>query len=92
MFKKVNVPVLGIVENMSYFICDSCGKRHEIFSSGSIKKEAIKFDTPFLGELPIDKNLRINSDTGKPACIVEPEGEIAKKYLSIAKKINGNFN
>jgi len=88
MFKKVNVPVLGIVENMSYFLCNKCGERHEIFSSGSIKNEAIKFDTPFLGELPIDKNLRINSDIGKPICISDPEGEIAKIYLSIAKKIN----
>ena len=92
MFKKVNVPVLGLVENMSYFICDSCGARHEIFASGGVKKEAIKTDTPFLGELPIDKNLRINSDTGQPVCIAEPEGEIAKTYLSIAKKIHQNSN
>ena len=92
MFKKVNVPVLGLVENMSYFICDSCGARHEIFASGGVKKEAIKTDTPFLGELPIDKNLRINSDTGQPVCIAEPEGEIAKIYSSIANKIHQNSN
>ena len=92
MFKKVNVPVLGLVENMSYFICDSCGARHEIFASGGVKKEAIKSDTPFLGELPIDKNLRINSDTGQPVCIAEPEGEIAKIYSSIANKIHQNSN
>ena len=88
MFKKVDVPVLGIVENMSYFICESCGERHEIFSSGSVKNEAIKFETPFLGELPIDKNLRIYSDAGKPICISEPEGQISKKYLSMAKQIH----
>ncbi len=88
MFKKVDVPVLGIVENMSYFICESCGERHEIFSSGSVKNEAIKFETPFLGELPIDKNLRIYSDTGKPICISEPEGQISKIYLSMAKRIH----
>ena len=92
MFKKVNVPVLGLVENMSYFICDSCGERHEIFSSGSVKNEAVKFETPFLGEIPIDKKLRINSDTGKPVCISNPEGKIAKIYLSIAKKIHQNSN
>jgi len=91
MFNKVHVDVLGIVENMSYFICDSCEKRHEIFSSGSVKKEAIKFEISYLGELPIDKNLRINSDNGQPACIAEPDGEIAKKYLSIAKKIHQEF-
>ena len=87
MFKKVNVPVIGIVENMSYFICDSCNTRHEIFSSGGAKKEAINSETPFLGELPIDKNLRIQSDEGKPACISNPDGEIAKIYLSIAKLV-----
>ena len=88
MFKRVNVPVLGVVENMSYFICDSCGTRHEIFSSGSVKNEAIKFDTPFLGALPIDKNLRIHSDIGKPICIFYPDEEISKIYSSIAKKIH----
>ena len=92
MFKKVDVPVLGIVENMSYFICDSCGTRHEIFSNGGVKKEAIKHNIPFLGELPIDKNLRINSDAGQPVCISYSKGEIAKKYLSIANAINNNKN
>ena len=92
MFKKVNVPVLGLVENMSYFICNNCGERHEIFSSGNVKKEAVKFETPFLGELPIDINLRINSDTGKPICFTSPDGEISKIYLSIAKKIHQNSN
>ena len=90
MFKKVNVPILGLVENMSYFICDSCGARHEIFSSGTVKEEAKKFETPFLGELPIDKKLRINSDTGQPICITEPDSEISNIYLSIANKIHQN--
>ena len=92
MFKKVNVPVLGIVENMSYFICDACGQRHEIFSSGSVKNEALKFETPFLGEIPIDINLRINSDEGKPICISDPEGKISKIFLNIAKEIHRNYN
>ena len=87
MFKKVNVPILGIVENMSYFICDSCKKKHEIFSTGGVKKEAEKFNIPFLGELPIDKNLRIQSDEGQPVCINNPDSEIAKIYISIAKSI-----
>lgn len=92
MFKKVDVPVLGIVENMSHFICDACGTRHDIFSSGGVKKEAIKYNIPFLGELPIDKNLRINSDIGQPVCISDSKGEIAKKYLSIANAIHKNQN
>ena len=90
MFRKVEVPILGIVENMSYFICEKCNTRHEIFSTGGVKDEATKFDIPFLGEIPIEKNLRINSDKGKPVCISNPESNIAKKYLSIAEKIINN--
>jgi len=92
MFKKVNVPVLGIVENMSYFICSKCNERHEIFSSGGAKKEAEKFETPFLGELPLDKNLRIYSDEGRPICVSDPESSIAATYLAIAKKVHGNLH
>ena len=88
MFKRVDVPVLGIVENMSYFICSNCDERHEIFSYGGAKKEAEKFETNFLGELPIDKNLRIHSDEGEPVCISEPESDMAKKYIKIAKNLN----
>ena len=92
MFNKVNVPVLGIVENMSYFICDSCNQRHEIFSNGSVKKEAEKFKIDFLGEIPINKNLRILSDEGRPACIADPSGDIANIYSSIATKIHQKIN
>ena len=87
MFKRVNVPVIGLVENMSYFICDNCDEKHYIFSHEGAKKEAEKFQIPFLGSLPIDKELRIQSDEGRPACIDKPEGNIAKKYLEIAKSI-----
>jgi len=88
MFKRVDVPVLGVVENMSYFICSNCSERHEIFSYGGAKKEAEKFETNFLGELPIDKNLRIHSDEGEPVCISEPESDIAKMYIKIAENLN----
>ena len=87
MFKKVNVPILGLVENMSYFICDKCNEKHFIFSNNGAKKEAEKFQIPFLGSLPIDKELRIQSDEGRPAPIDKPEGNIAKLYLEIAKSI-----
>ena len=87
MFKKVNVPILGLVENMSYFICDNCNEKHFIFSNNGAKKEAEKFQIPFLGSLPIDKDLRIQSDEGRPACIDKPNGDIAKQYLEIAKSI-----
>ena len=87
MFKKVNVPILGLVENMSYFICDNCNEKHFIFSNNGAKKEAKKFQIPFLGSLPIDKELRIQSDEGRPACIDKPDSDIAKQYLEIAKSI-----
>ena len=87
MFKRVNVPILGLVENMSYFICDKCNEKHFIFSNDGAKKEAEKFQIPFLGSLPISKGLRIQSDEGRPACIDDPEGEISKKYIEIAKNI-----
>ena len=88
MFNRVQVPVLGIVENMSYFMCTNCDERHEIFSNGGARKEAEKFQTVFLGELPIDKNLRIHSDEGRPVCISEPDSNISKLYLGMAKKVN----
>ena len=87
MFNKVNVPVLGIVENMSYFICNNCKQKHEIFSNGGAKKESEKFNIPFLGEIPIDIDLRIKSDEGKPFCISEIKNDISEIYISIAKKI-----
>ena len=87
MFKRVNVPLMGLVENMSYFICDNCNEKHFIFSNDGAKKEAEKFQIPFLGSLPIDKELRIQSDEGRPACIDKPDGDIAKKYLEIADSI-----
>ena len=88
MFNRVEVPVIGIVENMSYFVCDNCNERHEIFSNGGAKKEAEKFQTNYLGELPLDINLRIQSDEGRPICISYPESSMAKKYLEIADKVN----
>ena len=87
MFRRVEVPVLGMVENMSYFVCSNCDQRHEIFSYGGARKDAEKFKTNFLGELPLDKNLRIFSDEGKPICISEPKSDISKLYLKIAKSL-----
>ena len=72
---------------MSYFICDNCNQKHFIFSNDGAKKEAEKFQIPFLGSLPISKDLRIQSDEGRPSCIDDPDGEIAKIYIEIAKSI-----
>ena len=92
MFKKVNVDILGIVENMSYFICDNCNQKHYIFSKDGVKKEAEESKIPFLGEIPIDTNLRIQSDNGIPALIDNPDGEISKIFLSIAKNLKESLH
>ena len=87
MFKKVNVPILGIIENMSYFLCTTCDTKHPIFGNGGAKIEAEKLGVPFLGEVPLDPTLRITSDEGNPIIIKEPEHIISKVYMEIASKI-----
>ena len=87
MFKKVNVPILGILENMSYFICDQCGKRHEIFGHGGARLEAENLGVPFLGEVPLDMELRLRSDAGEPVVASVPDGVHATTYKAIAEKI-----
>ena len=87
MFKKVNVPVLGIIENMSYFICTKCGERHEIFGHGGARAEATRLGVPFLGEVPLDLQIRERSDSGEPIVATEPESPHTKNYRAIAEKI-----
>lgn len=87
MFQRVNVPVVGIIENMSYFICPNCGHRDDIFDHGGGKKASEKFNVPFLGEIPINTRIRISGDTGKPVPISYPETEEAKIIREIAKKL-----
>ena len=87
MFKKVNVPILGIIENMSYFLCSNCGTKHPIFGNGGAKMEAEKLGIPFLNEIPLDTILRTTSDEGKPILEQEPTHIISKKYLEIGSKI-----
>ncbi len=87
MFKKVNVPILGIIENMSYFECYNCNTRHEIFGNGGAKAEADKLGVTFLDAIPLDISLRSTSDEGNPIVHKEPNSDIAKKYLEIGSKI-----
>ena len=87
MFRKVNVPVLGIVENMSYFIAPDTGKRYDIFGHGGARLEAERIGAPFLGEVPLDMALRENSDNGTPLTATEPDGPHAKIYRDIASKV-----
>jgi len=84
MFKKVNVPVLGIVENMSTFICPHCGERSDIFGHGGAKEEAAKLGVPFLGEVPLTMAVRETSDAGKPLVATDPSSPAAEAYRVIA--------
>ncbi len=87
MFKRVNVPILGIVENMSYFICPNCDTRHEIFGHGGARQEAERMGVPFLGEIPLDPDLRERSDSGRPIVATEPDSPHAKAYRQMAETI-----
>ena len=87
MFVKVNVPVLGLIENMSYFICDQCGKRHEIFGHGGARAEAQKLGLPFLGEIPLDPELRQRSDAGEPIVATVPDSAHTQTYRAIARTL-----
>ncbi|OHV85531.1 Mrp/NBP35 family ATP-binding protein [Ensifer sp. LCM 4579] len=86
MFRKVEVPVLGIVENMSYFIAPDTGKRYDIFGHGGARREAERIGVPFLGEVPLTMGIRETSDAGTPLVASEPDGEVARIYRDIAAK------
>lgn len=87
MFRKVNVPIMGIVENMSYFICPHCGDRTDIFSTGGAKKECKNLETDLLGEIPIDLEIRSGGDDGIPVVQANPEGAQSKAFMDIAENI-----
>ncbi|MBW7969548.1 Mrp/NBP35 family ATP-binding protein [Bradyrhizobium sp. BR 10289] len=87
MFKKVNVPVLGIVENMSYFQCPHCGTKSDIFGHGGARHEAEKLAVPFLGEIPLHMAIRASSDAGSPVVDSEPDGPHAAIYRAIAGQV-----
>ena len=87
MFKKVDVPVLGIVENMSYFLCPHCGGRSEIFSHGGAREEARRLGAEFLGEVPLDLEIRQTSDGGRPITVSDPENPHAVVFRQMAARI-----
>ena len=87
MFRKVNVPVLGIIENMSYFQCPHCGTQSDIFGHGGARHEAERLGVPFLGEIPLHMTIRTTSDAGTPVVESEPDGPHAAIYRAIAAKV-----
>jgi ATP-binding protein involved in chromosome partitioning len=87
MFRRVDVPVLGIVENMSYFACPQCGARSDIFGHGGARREAERMGVPFLGEVPLDMTIRETSDSGRPVVATDPDGPHARAYRAIAERV-----
>ncbi|MEK6762070.1 MAG: Mrp/NBP35 family ATP-binding protein [Nitrospirota bacterium] len=87
MFKKVNVPLLGIVENMSYFLCGHCGERTEIFSHGGGERAAATLGVPFLGRVPIDPAIRDGGDSGTPIVMADPASPQSAAFRDIAQRI-----
>jgi ATP-binding protein involved in chromosome partitioning len=87
MFRKVDVPVLGLIENMSTFICPHCGGRSDIFGHGGAKADAERLGVPFLGEVPLTLAVRETSDAGKPVVVSAPESDVAETYRAIGAKV-----
>ncbi len=87
MFEKVGIPILGIVENMSTYICPSCGHTEHIFGSGGGEKMCKDYQVPFLGSLPLNLSIREQSDAGRPPVVAEPDSAISASYKAIARKV-----
>ena len=87
MFEKLNVPIIGVVENMSHFICHGCNEKHYIFGNGGAKKISDQFSIPFLGEIPLNSGIMSGSDIGKPIMITDPDSPSANAFRTSAKNI-----
>jgi ATP-binding protein involved in chromosome partitioning len=87
MFERVRVPVLGLVENMSVFCCPNCGHRSEIFGHGGARLESARLGAPFLGEVPLLLDIRSSADAGTPIVAAAPDGEAARAYSEIARRL-----
>jgi ATP-binding protein involved in chromosome partitioning len=92
MFRQIQIPILGIIENMSYFIAPDTGKRYEIFGHGGAKEAAEQLQINFLGQIPLQSNIREGGDKGLPITISDPQGEIAQAFCQIAQKVAANLS
>lgn len=86
MFEKVEIPVLGVVENMSTHICSNCGHEEHIFGAGGGQTMAAEYGTEFLGDVPLDRQIREGADGGRPSVVSDPDGAVTQKYKAIARK------
>jgi len=91
MFQKVNVPLLGIIENMSFFVCGHCGERTEIFSFAGGERAAQKFEIPFLGRIPLDPAIREGGDAGTPIVVAKPDSPLAKAFSQVATTLRDHI-
>lgn len=87
MFKRLEVPVLGVVENMSYFVCPHCGEHTDIFDHGGAKRMAEKMGVPFLGEVPLDPKIRLGGDTGLPVTVTEPDSPLGLAFKNVSQQV-----
>ncbi|WP_186420429.1 Mrp/NBP35 family ATP-binding protein [Bosea sp. CS1GBMeth4] len=92
MFRRVEVPILGIVENMSYFVCPACGHRSDIFAHGGARHEAERLGVPFLGEIPLAMPIRETSDGGRPIVASDPDSAHAKAYVALARQVKAGLS
>ncbi|MCX7945943.1 MAG: iron-sulfur cluster carrier protein ApbC [Hydrogenophilus sp.] len=87
MFEKVQVPVLGVVENMSWFVCPQCGHGEPLFGEGGGERLCREYGVPFLGALPLERTIREQTDGGRPTVVADPEGKIAERYRAVARQV-----
>lgn len=91
LFKKLDVPIFGVIENMSYYICEKCGHRADIFGHAGAEKTAKQYGVDFLGAIPLHYDIRVNADSGTPIVLSAPDSEHTKVYMDISSKIAEKF-
>jgi ATP-binding protein involved in chromosome partitioning len=92
MFRKVEIPVLGVVENMSVHICSNCGHEEPLFGHGGGERIAAEYDTTLLGQLPLHMTIREQTDGGTPSAVAEPDSEVARRYKDIARRVGAELS
>ena len=91
MFRKVDIPILGIVENMSFFVCDGCGKEHQLFGAGGGERVAGEYGTTVIGEFPLDPSIRELTDGGTPTVAADAASDLAQRYIDCARRLGASL-